>query len=59
MYECKQGYRSLKLWYRVVAVASPWVAPQQAAHCEVETFERAVLAECLEGILRACGCEPA
>ena len=40
-------------------MASPWVASQQATHCKVKSFERAVLAECLEGILRASRREPA
>ena len=37
--------------YGIVAVTAPRVAAEDAADGEVETFEGAVLAECLESIL--------
>ncbi len=39
------------LRYRIIAVTAPRVAAEDAADGEVETFEGAVLAECLESIL--------
>ena len=37
--------------YRIIAMSAPRVAAEDAADGEVETFEGAVLAECLESIL--------
>ena len=35
-------------------MTAPWVAAEEAANCKIETLERTMLAECLEGILRTC-----
>lgn len=43
--------RPRRLRYRVVAVAAPGVATEQTAYREPQAFERAMLSECLEGIL--------
>lgn len=40
-------------------MSSPGMAAQDAPDGKVEPFEWAVFSECLEGILRACGSEPA
>ena len=39
---------------RVVSASAPWMAAEQSAGSKVETFERAMLPECLQGILGAC-----
>ena len=38
--------------YRIVAVTAPGVAAEDAAYGKVEAFERAMLPECLKGVLR-------
>lgn len=43
--------RPRRLRYRVVAVAAPRVATEQTAYGKPQAFERAMLSECLEGIL--------
>lgn len=48
------SYRN-KLWDGVIPRSSPWVAAQDAPYGKKEPFDRAVLAECLNGILRAGG----
>ena len=39
------------LWYWVMAVSSPWVAAKYSLGRKVESFDDAVLSECLKGIL--------
>ena len=39
---------------RVVSASAPWMAAEQSAGSKVETFERAMLPECLQSILGAC-----
>src|SRR6266508_7035954 len=43
----------LRSWNRIVAAPAPRVAARDAAHCEPGTFQRAVLADRLVGIMRA------
>lgn len=47
------------LWYRIVTVASPRVAAQDAADCKPGSADGAMLAKGFYGILAACGCEAA
>ena len=43
------------LWDGVIAVSSPRVTSEQAAHCQVESLERAMFSECLKSILGTSG----
>ena len=43
--------RFLFLWYRIVAVPSPWMTPQDPSCRKVQTFERTMFFECLQRIL--------
>ena len=36
---------------RVISVAAPWMAPENAPYSQIESFERTVFAECFKGIL--------
>lgn len=45
--------------YRIVSVSAPGMAAENATDCQVQPLERAVLAESLKRILRACGGEAA
>ena len=47
------------LWHRVVAVAAPGMAAQDAAAGQIEAFEGAVPLDGLDGVLRAGGGEAA
>lgn len=49
----------MRLRYGIVAVAAPRVAAENAAYGKIETFERAMLAERLKGVLGTCGSETA
>lgn len=40
-------------------MSSPWMASEYSSYREIESFENSVFAECFQGILRACGSEPA
>lgn len=44
---------------RVITAAAPGMAATYTLHRKPQAFERAVTAQCLYGILRACGSEPA
>lgn len=41
------------LGYRIISASSPRVAAENASDCEIQSFERPVLAEGLKSILRA------
>lgn len=43
--------RPRRLRYRVVTMAAPGVAAEETAYGKPQAFERAMLSECLEGIL--------
>ncbi len=59
--KCKMGYATggHLSRHRVIAAASPRMATDNSLHCQPQAFQRAVTAQCLYGILRACGSEPA
>lgn len=44
---------------RIVAGAAPWIAAQDALKGQPETFQRTILAERLQRIVRTGGCEAA
>ena len=48
-----------KSWHGVVSASSPRVATQYPSYGKPQAFYRSVLAQCLNGILGACGCESA
>ena len=43
------------LWHRVIPRAAPWVTAQYPPDGKVQAFQRAVLAQCLNGVLRTGG----
>ena len=40
------------LWYGIVAMSAPGVAAQDASYGQVKPFDRSVLLQCFDGILR-------
>ena len=54
-----KGHGKGSLRHGVIAVAAPRVAAEDATDSKIESLERTMLAECLQGILGASGSETA
>lgn len=49
-----KGHGKGSLRHGVIAVTAPWMASEDAAQGQIEALERAMLSECLQGVLGTC-----